>query len=133
LVSGYSHRDLTAEATPGRDGKREGNFEIFYKATDGGTPINVTKQITGGELGGVLEVRDKICNQYIQDMDKVAYHLAYEVNRAHVQGFDRYGKTGNLFFDMPASEAGAASSLKVSKTISNDVGRIAAAAQPGAA
>jgi len=133
LVSGYSHRDLEAVATPGREGKREGNVDIFYKSTENGTPINVTGQFTGGELGGILEVRDKVCNDYIDHMDETAYSLAWNVNKTHVEGFDRYGKNGNLLFDQPDDIAGAAENFKISDDIANDVGKIAAAAEPNAA
>lgn len=132
LVSGDEHRDLVVLATPGREDKREGNVDIFYKATDNGTPINVTRQIKGGEVGGLLEVRDDVCNDFLRNMDNVAYKLAFEVNRAHVQGFDRYGKNGNLLFEMPEGVEGASEKMKVSKDIFEDVGKIAAAAEPNA-
>jgi flagellar hook-associated protein 1 len=133
LVSGYSHRELQSVATPGREGKSEGNVDIFYKSTENGTPINVTGQFTGGELGGILEVRDKVCNDYIDHMDEAAYSLASNVNRTHVEGFDRYGKNGNLMFEQPDDVTGAAEKFKLSDDIANDVGKIAAAAQPNAA
>lgn len=133
LVSGYSQRELTTASTPAAEGKREGNLEVFYKATDEGTPVNVTKQFTGGEMGGLLEVRDKVCNDYIDHMDEAAYALAWNVNRAHVEGFDRYGKNGNLLFEQPDEVAGAAENFGLSKEVADDVGKIAAAAVPNAA
>jgi flagellar hook-associated protein 1 len=133
LVSGYSQRELTAQATPGSEGKREGNLEIFYKSTENGTPVNVTKQLTGGEMGGILEVRDKVCNEFIDHMDEAAYGIASNVNRAHVEGFDRYGKNGNLMFEQPDQVEGAAENMKIDGAIADDVGKIAAAAIPNAA
>jgi flagellar hook-associated protein 1 FlgK len=50
-----------------------------------------------------------------------------------VQGYDRNGRAGNLFFEQPADERGAAEKISLSEGIANDVGRIAAAGQPGAA
>jgi flagellar hook-associated protein 1 FlgK len=132
LVSGYSQRDLEVAGTPGRDGKAEGNFEIFYKSTDSSTPVNVTRQLTGGEIGGLLDVRDNICNGLHDAMDEMAYKLSWEVNRAQVQGYDRAGRTGTLLFDMPDDQTGYARQMAVSQDVLNDVGRIAAAAQPGA-
>jgi flagellar hook-associated protein 1 len=133
LVSGYSQRELTTSSTPASEGKREGNLEVFYKSTENGTPVNVTKQFTGGEMGGLLEVRDKVCNQYIDAMDEAAYKISWNVNRAHVEGFDRYGKNGNLMFEQPDEVAGAAEKFAISDDIAADVGKIAAAAVPNAA
>lgn len=132
LVSGYSQRDLTVAAAPGRDGKREGNFEVYYKSTDHSTPVNITKQIKGGEIGGLIEVRDAVVNDFIRGMDELAYKLTEEVNAAHVQGYDRHGRSGNLFFETTAAVDGAAENLKLTDGIANDVGRIAAGAQPNA-
>jgi flagellar hook-associated protein 1 FlgK len=79
----------------------------------------------------LLDVRDRIINRLTGDMDKVAYTMATEVNRAHLQGFDQYSKQAGLFFEMPEGVEGASSKLKVDENIARDVGRIAAAAQPG--
>ncbi len=133
LVSGHSQRDLVTASTPGRDNKREGNVDIFYKSTDHSTPVNITKQIKGGELGGLLEVRDSVVNDFIGGMDQLAAKVTEEVNMAHVQGYDRNGQTGNLFFADNYSVDGAAENMKLSEAVSNDVGRIAAGAQPDAA
>lgn len=132
LVSGFSQRDIYTQSTPGRDGKKEGNFDVFFKSTENSTPVNITGQITGGEIGGLLQVRDETCNKLVQGMDEMAYTLAFEVNRAHVQGYDRSGRSGNLFFEMPKDVTGASADLKISDEVANDVGRISAAAQPGA-
>lgn len=131
LVSGYSRMELKVASTPGRDGKAEGNLDIFYQNNPDSTPISVTQQLTGGEIGGLLQVRDEICNGLKGDMDTLAYSVMGEVNRAHVQGYDRLGRTGNLFFEMPGDPYGCSSTMAVNEDIMNDVGRIAAAGQPG--
>lgn len=132
LVSGNSHRDLTVEETPGRDGKRQGNVDIFYKSTDNSTPVNVTKQMTGGEIGGLLNVRDKTVNQNLHQLDNMAYHLATEINRAHVQGYDRYNQKGQVLFEVPLDGTDAAETIALNGNIARDVGLIAAAGQPDA-
>jgi flagellar hook-associated protein 1 FlgK len=132
LVSGFSQRDLVAQSTPAREGKREGNVEIFYKSTDHSTPVNITKQLKSGQIGGLLEVRDKVTNDMIKGMDELAFSLASEVNKAHVQGYDRNGKTGQLLFDQPMNVAGASENLKLADEVASDVSRIAAAGQPNA-
>jgi flagellar hook-associated protein 1 FlgK len=127
LVSGFSHRDLMVQSTPAREGKREGNVEIFYKSTDNSTPYNVTRQLTGGSIGGLLDVRDHVVNGLITNMDDLAYSLSREVNQIHTQGFDKDNKTGNLFFEALDSPDGASAQIKVSDDVLNNVGRIAAA------
>lgn len=132
LVSGYSQRDLFTSASPARDGKAEGAVDIFYKSTESSTPIQVTSQMTGGEIGGLLQVRDQILGDLHQNMDELAYSLATEVNKAHVEGYDRSGRTGNLFFDQPDSVAGASQNFSLSQAVKNDAGRVVAGAAPGA-
>lgn len=132
LVSGHSHRELKVASTPGTDGKREGNVDIFYQSTENSTPVNVTQQLKGGEVGGLLEVRDKVTNEMIAGMDDLAYMVSLETNRAHVQGYDRNGRTGTMFFEMPDQVTGAAEKIKLTEAIANDVSRIAAAGQANA-
>ncbi len=115
------------DSTGPTEDKREGNVDLFYRATENGTPVRVTKQMTGGEIGGLLEVRDKVVNEFIGSMDEIAYTIAGETNRAHASGYDRAGRTGNMFFDQPGDVKDSSLKLKVSDTIMNDVGRIAAA------
>ncbi|UOE99915.1 flagellar hook-associated protein FlgK [Bdellovibrio reynosensis] len=125
LVSSSTANELKAAQTGDRD-----RVEIFYTGT--GTPANITSQITGGRIGGALEVRDNIIEGLLGHVDKLAYTLAKEVNQAHIEGFDKNGRQGVLFFEMPEAVKGAASNISLNKTIANDVGRIAAGAQPGA-
>jgi flagellar hook-associated protein 1 FlgK len=132
LVSGQSSRELKVASTPGHDGKRQGNVEIFYKATDNSTPVNVTQQFKSGEMGGLLDVRDNVVNNLIDGMDQLAYKVALETNKAHIQGYDRNGRSGNMFFEMPDDVAGAAEKIKLDDGILNDVSRISAAGQPDA-
>ncbi len=130
LVSGFSQRDLFVAPTPAREGKAEGNLDIFYRATEHGSPINVTKQLTGGMIGGLLDVRDGVTNRLKDETDQLAYRVSLEVNRAHSMGFNKYNESGVLFFAMPESVQGAAKHMALSDEIRRDVGRIAAGAEP---
>ena len=127
LVSGTTANSLKAARTGDRD-----RVEVFFASTANGTPVNITNQIRGGKMGGALEVRDEVIESFLGSIDKMAYTMAEEVNKAHIEGFDRYGKEGILFFEMPAEAKGAATSLSINRTIYNDVGRIAAGAKAGA-
>lgn len=127
LVSGSSHNELKVAGSDRRD-----RLEVFFKNGENGSIHEVSEQLTGGRIGGGLEVRDKNIEELIASVDKMAYTMALEVNRAHVEGYDRYGKQGALFFEMPQEIKGASESLALNNTIFNDVGRIAAASRPNA-
>lgn len=130
LVSGMSRLELFSDSSKAGGPNTQGQMEIFYKGSENGTPINITKQLTGGEMGALLDVRDNVVGNLRNDMDELAYVLANEVNQAHVEGYDRYGQKGVLFFNTPMALEGASRNLSVSKSILEDVGRIAGAADP---
>ena len=132
LVSGFSQRDLKTAPSPAREGKGEGTLDIIYTATEHSTPAVVTGQMTGGEIGGLLEARDKGVGDLQKSMDKLAFALTTEVNQVHVNGYDRNGRTQNLLFEQPMDEAGAAQNMAVDAEVLADVSRIAAAGQADA-
>lgn len=132
LVSGYSQRNLDVQSTPAHGNKREGNIEIFYRSEDNSTPVNVTKQITGGHVGGLLDVRDRVVNDLLSRTDELAYTLATQINEAHREGYNRYDKKGVSFFSLPTGSERAASNIKLNTAIAEDVGNIGVAGKPGA-
>jgi flagellar hook-associated protein 1 FlgK len=125
LVIGSTPYALVASAAgPG------GNHQI----TLGG--VDITSDLTGGRLGGLLEVRDTIIPGYIQELDQQAFTLASAVNAAHTAGVDLDGNAGQPFFTFstpPQGVAGAAAALNVNAAIQANTRLIAAAgsAQPG--
>lgn len=126
LVSGSSSAELKAQ-----DSGNGHRMDILFSGNSGAA-ANITGQISGGRIGGALDVRDHVIEDLLGHVDQMAYTLAKEVNAAHIEGFDKSGRKGVLFFEMPESVEGAASTIALNKTIYNDVGRIAAGAQPGA-
>ena len=127
LVSGFSHRDLAVISSPAAPGKPEGQYDIVYKNNDNSTPFIITKQINGGEIGGLLSLREGVVGGLSADLDGMSRSLAAEVNRVHKAGFDRAGRTGTAFFNEPEEGGNAAAGLTVNQDILDDVGRIAAA------
>ncbi len=132
LVSGYSQMDLKVGSTPASDGKAEGSLDIFYQNSETSTPVNVTKQLTGGEVGGLIQVRDEVCNELLENMDVLSFSLAKEVNRAHMQGYDRNGRTGNMLFADPGEVRNSAERMALDEDVANDVSLIVAAGKAGA-
>lgn len=127
LVSGFDSYDLSTTENP-----ETGRVEILYKPNESTPAFKITDRIKGGTIGGGLSVRDQVIPDFKEKMDILAYKIAEEVNRAHIEGFDRQGRQGNFFFNMPDQVAGASTSIALNKMIADDVGRIAAGAKPGA-
>ncbi len=126
LVSGSSRSKLHAVDEPGK------HLQIHYRTNPDSTPVNVTQQIVGGEIGGLLDVRDKTIENLKTNLDELAFGLATEVNKAHVEGYNRYNQKGGVFFDQPLEMKGAAEKMALSKDLKTDVGRIATAGSPNA-
>jgi len=64
----------------------------------GGTN-NVTAEIQGGEMRGLLDMRDVETLGLIDKLDRLAAGLMEEVNGIHLQGLGLDGSSGNLFFE----------------------------------
>ena len=127
LVSGFDSYELQTHQNPMTD-----RTEIYYKQNDSTPPFKITDRIKGGTVGGAISVRDQLIPEFKQKMDKLAYNLANEVNRAHVEGFDRAGRQGEQFFVVPMDEAGASALMEVNQNILDDVSKVAAGARPNA-
>lgn len=132
LVSGYDASTLKSENTPEKGAKREGNADIFFQLNDRSTLFNVTSQITGGKLGGMLEVRDHIVNDVLAKMDKLAYSLAENVNEVHQMGYDQKSRPAGEFFKLNGPEKDYSSRMELNGLINQDVSYIAAGLVPDA-
>jgi len=91
----------------------------------GNPPKDVTDNLTGGDLGGVLQVRDKMLPQYQNALDELAYEVGNQFNQINELGLDGNGNAGQAIFDLPGSSAGAAGQIGMATT---DPQAIAAAA-----
>lgn len=127
IVSGYSNVELKTYKTADRNRQ-----EIYYSATETGTPQKITDLVKGGAVGGALEVRDRLIEGMLTDVDEMAYTMATEVNKAHIEGFDRNGRPGVLFFDLIDQKKGAAERIAINTTVIDDAGRIAAGSKANA-
>ncbi len=84
-----------------------GMQHIFAQGTD------ITTTLNGGQLGGLLTVRDQSIPSLLSDLDGLAGGLASNFNTAHKAGFDLAGNTGQDFFAPAAPGAGAAAAFQV--------------------
>jgi flagellar hook-associated protein 1 len=88
LVQGEVIRPLEAVMDPDNNGL----FRVAWRDT--GTAVD----IRGGELAGLIEVRDVILRQNINDVNAFAINVADLTNEVHRDGFGRNGETNVDFF-----------------------------------
>ncbi len=70
----------------------------FFPPSHSGPPIDITDRVTGGNLGGYLDVRDHKMKALQHHLDVLAYQLANSVNAIHAKGYGLSGQTGVNFF-----------------------------------
>jgi flagellar hook-associated protein 1 len=90
-----------------------------------GNDITASLASGGGQLGGILTVRDQDIPQMQGALDALAYNLGTAVNSANEAGADANGAAGGPIFNLPGTASGAASTISVAIT---DPAMIAAAA-----
>jgi flagellar hook-associated protein 1 len=115
LVEGDQARHLSLDLNPG------GNIRVISE--NGG---DVSKFVTGGQLAGVIEVRDHDVTQALSDLDNFAFDVAGAINTQHAAGFGLDGSTGQNLFALTGTAAGSAASLGIDAAISADPRLIAA-------
>ncbi len=92
--------------------------------------VDITAEISGGTLGGVIFTRDVLLPAYMTDLDDLAYEFATQVNTLHAAGVGADGGTGRDFFAFVpaiAGAAGAAGTISVDATVAADADLVAAA------
>jgi flagellar hook-associated protein 1 FlgK len=87
----------------------------------------VTSNLTGGDLGGVLQARDQQLPSYQSALDNLAFAVGTQVNQQNALGVDGNGNPGAALFGLPATSSDAAALIQVATADPNAV----AAAAPG--
>ena len=93
LVTGNKSYDLVAQAAtvdPSR-------LSLFIKKQQ--LTQEVTSEISGGQLGGLVDFRNQVLEPSINSLGRIAIAVAETVNYQHQLGIDLEGKKGKLFFD----------------------------------
>lgn len=116
LVEVIRSRDLAVQTNA------RGFYDILLK--DDPTK-NVTPAVTGGRLGGMLEMRDNTIAGYLGDLDHLVEAIIREVNAQHALGYDGYGDAGGNFFE-PFNVLVGARDMQLDAAIIADPTRIAA-------
>lgn len=72
----------------------------------GGTPLVMNSSlVTGGELGGIMAVREQVLAPAFEDLNRIALGIGIEVNEAHRAGLDYNLNPGGAFFTDPVAGA----------------------------
>ena len=82
---------------------------------------DVTSNLTGGDLGGVLQARDQRLPSYQNELDSLAFGLGTQVNQQNELGIDGSGNPGAAIFSLPPSQSGAAGLIAVATTNPNEI------------
>jgi flagellar hook-associated protein 1 FlgK len=93
LVIGNESNELFAQAG-NSDPSRIG---IFFRKGD--VVQEITAEIDGGELGGILDFRDQVLEPTINGLGRVALSIADTFNAQHKLGIDFEGNKGGDFFE----------------------------------
>ncbi|MCB0348185.1 MAG: flagellar hook-associated protein FlgK, partial [Bdellovibrionales bacterium] len=131
LVSGYEAMKLSVQDAHGTNGERPGRAEIYFHPSDDLAPVKITNQINNGKIGGAIEIRDKVIEGLLDKNDELAFTIANEVNKVHIEGVDRYSKPGVLFFDILTNQKDASAQIRLNDSVEKDVGKIVAGYQMG--
>jgi flagellar hook-associated protein 1 FlgK len=87
--------------------------------------------ISGGEIGGLMALRDTVIPDMEERLDRLAWTVGSEVNRLHRAGTDLNGTRGGDFFILPSGAdevdpSGSAAALQVRPALLADVSTVAA-------
>lgn len=94
LVDGQSNYPLSSALNPANP-----RVTSVYWNAPSGTQVDVTNQITGGQMGAWLQTRDKDVQSVLDHLDTLAGSIVATVNNLHNTGYGLDGSTGNNFFN----------------------------------
>lgn len=103
---------------------------VIVTAKMSGADVDITGELEGGEIGGLIAARDGVLKQSEDDLDQLASDVAAQLNAAHVTGFGLDGVSGRNLFTPVASVSGAARSLSVDAAVAGDPRAVALAQDP---
>ncbi|MTW20713.1 flagellar hook-associated protein FlgK [Allochromatium palmeri] len=79
------------------------NWDIGLRTTTASNsqPINITRFVTGGEVGGLLETRTNLLDKAQNELGLTALNLATRFNEQNRLGLDLNGELGTDIFELP--------------------------------
>ncbi len=85
--------------------------------TSANISVDITSQITSGQLGAYIDVRDSVITGIQTRVDQLAYDLSTNVNTQHRAGFGLDGLGNRNLFVNPTVVAGAAAAMALDTNI----------------
>jgi flagellar hook-associated protein 1 FlgK len=92
----------------------------------GGAPVTVTQQVSGGNLGGLLDFRREVLDPAMNQLGTIAAALSSAVNTQHAAGMDQYGEMGGNLFTVPTGTTTPARTNTGTATVSATIGDVGA-------
>ncbi|MGE0372689.1 MAG: flagellar hook-associated protein FlgK [Gammaproteobacteria bacterium] len=92
LVAGAAASRMTI-ASNAYDPERK---EVAFVTTSG--PVVVSNQLSGGEVGGILQFRSQVLDPTLNSLGQLAISVAATFNARHAMGVDLNGAAGGDFF-----------------------------------
>ena len=92
LVVGLSSNTLVA--VPGDPDRSQNEIGLVIA----GNKVNVTDELKGGQVGGMVEYRDDILNNALDELGRIAIVFSETMNNQHQSGLDLRGEFGGLLF-----------------------------------
>jgi len=125
LMQGDSARHLAIDI--GGDGALK---VLAENAGSSGSGNDITAFLSGGQLSGVLQVRDHDVVDMQSDLDSFAFNVAGQINSVHAAGFGLDGQSGRNLFTLGSTEAGAAAGLQLDAAVLGRPDLLAASSSP---
>ncbi len=122
LVEGSNKWQLTTQSN-----STNANLKDIVFTDDLSNSLN--NDITSGELGGLLDIRDVVLASYIDELNQTAAGIINKVNTQHMAGYDQDGNMGGAFFTSTTDTSinmTEARNMQVSAAIVADARKIAA-------
>jgi flagellar hook-associated protein 1 len=102
LVTGSSAQQLVATTNP----NDASEYDIGLSAGSGGTPSDITSEITGGTLGGLLTTRTQVLDPTENALGQIAVGIASVMNQQQASGMDLTGAQGQPMFAVGGVQVG---------------------------
>ena len=81
---------------------------------------NITASLQGGQLGGLIQMRDQVIPGFLNSLNDLANQFAASFNAAQAQGYDSTGTAGQPFFSI-LSTGSAAAGIAVALTSGSQI------------
>jgi flagellar hook-associated protein 1 FlgK len=93
---------------------------------------NITASLAGagGQIGGILTVRDQDIPQMQSALDTLAFSLGTAINHQNAQGSDINGNAGGNIFNLPSTASGASATISVVMTDPSGIGAATSGSGP---